>query len=102
MPESVVVKLEASFDEPDGVGGGAGDEAGSRCGTDVHDGGVGRQNRVEKVLGLRVGAKVNGAGRSDADEVGPQAFEQGGGSLVLHNMAQALHQAHRLGLQSVA
>lgn len=97
-PVRVVVQLQPRLHEPDRVGGGARHEAGAGGGADVDGGRVGRQDGgvVEELLGLRVGAEVDGARRRHAHQVGAQALEQRAGPLPLHDVPDALDDAHAL------
>lgn len=62
----------------------------TRCRAHVYNRTVGRQACVEEIFGLRVGAKINGPGRSDADNVGQESFKKRSWTLVLDDVPQAL------------
>lgn len=99
---SVVVQLEPRLDEPDGVGGRARYESRARSRADVDGSRVGRQQGggVEELLGLRVGAEVDGPRGRHAHQVGPQALEESAGALALDDVPKALNDAHTLDARS--
>lgn len=72
------IQLQPRFYEPDGVRGGACDDAGTgRC-AEVHKGGflAAIEFIGDDALAVAVCVEIYSAGGDDAAEVGPQAFEQ--------------------------
>lgn len=53
--------------------------------------------RAQSFFGLTVGTKVNRARRCNADDVRSQPFEQRSRTFRLHDVFEALENAHRLG-----
>lgn len=109
----VVVQLHSGLDKPNGIRGRGGDEAGTGGAHDVNqwrvtfnESGFLIKNKnqliiatkietrvdvpqtVERVLGLRVGAEVDGSGGGHAHKIRSQTFEESAGTLVLNNMSK--------------
>ena len=74
----VLVELQAGLDQPDGVRGRAGGDAGRRRRRQVHPRvrGVGARPRRVGPLARAVDVEVDAARRDDAHQVRPQALEQ--------------------------
>ena len=56
----------------------------------MHESGVRCEDRVERDFALRVGTEVDRSGWRDPYEIRAQSFEQSSGTLVLHDIPDAL------------
>lgn len=56
----------------------------------MHESGVRCEDRVERDFALRVGTEVDCSGWCDSYEIRAQSFEQSPGTLVLHDVPDAL------------
>lgn len=68
----------------------------------MHESGVRCEDRVERNFALRVGTEVDRSGWRDPYEIRAQSFEQSPGTLILHDVSDALVYTRRMAVGSAS